>query len=435
MKIVSTYSVKIIQYRTIFQDTIRLYRNAVDFFIDVCLKEWDLISTLNGKQRNNKVESLSIVTKKRLWVPYDFSKTFYKFPSYLRRAAISEAIGKVDSYKSNLKNWMASKQGKKPGIPKAGRIFPAMYRDNMYIRLDDYTARIKVFTRNTWDWVTVQLKKSDVDYIQHHCQTRDECVPTLQKRGREWFLDFPFKEECRLIKTSLKARTILAVDLGINQACVCTAMKADGTILGRRFLSFPREKDSLNTAVNRIKKAQQHGATRTPRLWAIANGINKDISVKTADFIMKTAEQFHTDVIVFEYLEFKGKKKGRKKQRLHLWRKRDVQKIVTVKAHRLGIRISRVNAGGTSLYAYDGSGKIERNINHNYSICRFQTGKTYHCDLNASYNIGARYFIREHLKSLPEKERLGIEAKVPLCTRRNTRTLSTLINLYAVLCA
>ncbi|MBO4378807.1 MAG: transposase, partial [Clostridia bacterium] len=68
-------------------------------------------------------------------------------------------------------------------------------------------------------------------------------------------------------------------------------------------------------------------------------------------------------------------------------------------------------------------------------ICRFSTGKIYNCDLNASYNIGARYFIREILKTLPATEGLGIPAKVPECTRRSTCTLSTLRNLNAVLAA
>lgn len=48
--------------------------------------------------------------------------------------------------------------------------YPAMYRDNCYVRVDTYTARIKTFVRNTWDWVTVCLRKTDVDYILHHCQ-------------------------------------------------------------------------------------------------------------------------------------------------------------------------------------------------------------------------------------------------------------------------
>ena len=110
------------------------------------------------------------------------------------------------------------------------------------------------------------------------------------------------------------------------------------------------------------------------------------------------------------------------------------------KAHRIGIRISRVCAWGTSRLAYDGSGKVKRGkesekCNGNYSLCEFESGKIYNCDLNAGYNIGARYFIREIIKSLPERERLALEAKDPALTKRSTCTLSTLISLNAELAA
>lgn len=52
---------------------------------------------------------------------YDFAKDFYKFPSYLRRAAINEAIGKVSSYKSNYANWEENPKRQNPGEPKSGK--------------------------------------------------------------------------------------------------------------------------------------------------------------------------------------------------------------------------------------------------------------------------------------------------------------------------
>ena len=131
-----------------------------------------------------------------------------------------------------------------------------------------------------------------------------------------------------------------------------------------------------------------------------------------------------------------GKVRGSKKQRLKLWRSQEVQSIVTNKAHRLGMRISHICAWGTSKYAYDGSGIVLRGKAggfNTYELCKFQNGKIYNCDLSASYNIGARYFIREILKSVGESLRLGIEAKVPQCTKRSTCTFSTLIGLNAVL--
>ena len=106
MKIMTAYGVGIKHYNHILKDSVRIYRDAVDFLIDVCLKEWDSISIINGLQsRCIYVESLVHRTKKRPVVPYDFDHEFYKFPSYLLRSAICCALGKASSYLSNLENW------------------------------------------------------------------------------------------------------------------------------------------------------------------------------------------------------------------------------------------------------------------------------------------------------------------------------------------
>ena len=439
MQIYTSYSVKIKHYNRIFKDTVSVYRHAVDYLINVCLKEWDAISAVSGNLLQQQyVERCIHSTKNNPEPTYNFDAKFCKMPSYLRRSAINEAIGKVSSYKSNLGNWIKDPVGKAPSCPKAGYIFPSMYRTIMYNQTGDYTAQLKVYIRNTWDWITVSLRKSDMDYIHRHCRNRRQCAPTLQKRGKEWFLDFPFEEKVKLADTSVYERIIVAVDLGINTPATVSVMRPDGTILGRHFCKLPKETDHLTHSINRIKKAQQHGNRKTPVLWAKANGINHDIAVKTANFIMDVAVLYSADVIVFEHLDKKGRARGSKKQRLKLWRSQEVQSIVTNKAHRLGMRISRICAWNTSRLAYDGSGRVLRGKDggfSTYGLCKFQNGKTYNCDLSASYNIGARYYIREILKSLPATERLAMEAKVPACAKRSTCTLSTLISMHAALAA
>ena len=441
MDIYTTYKVKIKHYNHIFKQTVAIYRNAVDYLIAVCHENWESISSIEGSlNRQRYVETLVHATKDNPNPKYDFDEKFYKMPSYLRRGVISEALGKVSSYKSNLKNWESeepSSRGEFPGYPKAGYIYPSLYRGNMYSETEDtYMAQIKVYVRNTWDWITVQLRKSDVDYINRRCKNRKQCAPTLQKRGKEWYLDFPFEESVKLCKTNIKDQTVVAVDLGINTAATINVMRSDGTILGRHFCKLPKETDHLAHSINRIKKTQQHGNYKTPRLWAKAKGINHDIATKTAGFIMDVAVLYNADTIVFEHLDRKGKLKGSKKQRLHMWRCKEVQAIVTNKAHRLGMHVSHICAWGTSKLAYDGSGFVARGREggfNTYELCKFTNGKVYNCDLSASYNIGARYFIRELLKSVPEKARLRIEAKVPQCSKRSTCTLSTLVNLNTVL--
>lgn len=133
--------------------------------------------------------------------------------------------------------------------------------------------------------------------------------------------------------------------------------------------------------------------------------------------------------MTFEHLDSKGRVKGKKyRERIHLWRKNDVQKRVELQAHRHGMRLSRVCAWGTSKYAFDGSGIVDRHsVYHfehgqkvyNYSLCTFQNGKIYNCDLSAAQNIGARFFLREY-----EKE--GAE-DLPSTPKRTLNTLRELV--------
>jgi hypothetical protein len=57
----------------------------------------------------------------------------------------------------------------------------------------------------------------------------------------------------------------------------------------------------------------------------------------------------------------------------------------------------------------------------------------YAADLNAAYNIGARFFIRGFLKALPVKVRSAVLAKVPCCVKRSSCVLADLISLVKVI--
>ena len=162
--------------------------------------------------------------------------------------------------------------------------------------------------------------------------------------------------------------------------------------------------------------------------WKYAVRLNEELSRKISTAICRFAGEQGCDVLVFEYLDMQGKILGSRKQKLHLWRKRDVQKRCEHMAHRMGMRFARVNARGTSALAYDGSGKVVRDRD-NYSMCTFRSGKRYHCDLSASYNIGARYWIREIFKSLPETTGSLLEAEVPAVKRRSRCVYADLILL------
>lgn len=442
MNIFSSYKVKIKHYNHIFEQTVEIYRNAVSFFIDVCDKEWNVLEPLKNLEKCRKIEELTLQTKKNQNPKYDFNERFYKMPAYLRRSAINTATGCYSSYYSNLKNWEENHIGNEPKLQLDRNVMPTLYKDNMYIRTDDNTARIKIFHKNDWVWLDIELNNQDVKYIQNHCKFKKEYVPTLKKQGKCWYLVFPFEDKVEFQKVDIQDQMICAVDLGLNNNATCSIMQSDGTIVRRKFVNLVTEKDHLDKTLNRVKKAQQNGARRCPTLWKHVNDLNTDISRKTAKEIVDFAVLYNADVIVFEHLDTQGKKKGRGKQKLALWRKQEIQKLVEHKAHILGMRISHICAWNTSKLAFDGSGKVERGTyvqngveKYNYSICTFPNGKQYHCDLNASYNIGARYFIRELLKSDSVMRRLPSQTKDSDYGTGTTRTLSTLIRLNADLCS
>lgn len=165
-------------------------------------------------------------------------------------------------------------------------------------------------------------------------------------------------------------------------------------------------------------------------MWRYAKALNDDIAKKVAAAITEFAVLYSVDVIVFEHLSFTGKKHGGSKaQKLSMWKRNSIQDYIEHKAHRCGIRISRICAWGTSKLAFDGSGSLKRDET-NHAIAAFASGKRYNCDLSASYNIGARYFVRELLKPLPVMVRSQLSAKVPEAERRIQVTLATLKVLY-----
>lgn len=428
MNVTSSYGIEIRNMNRIFRETVGIYRKALAFLVDVYDREWDYLSVILQKQKRfNTAEHLIHSTKTNTAV-YDFDDRFYKIPSYLRRDLVNTALGIVSGYRSSLKNWEASGRiGSRPRLQTNHFQMPVFFRDNMYQETEsDTVCRLKLFYENDWIWFTVNLKKTDVNYLKKYWSHAAASAPRLEKHHKRYFLRFSYEENVTLSKAPVKDQTICAVDLGINTNAVCSIMRPDGTVAARRFINLAAEKDHLSHVLNRIRKFQrQHGSKNSRSFWEYAKRLNIELAKKTANEIASFAAAHFADVIVFEYLDTKGKKHGSKKQKLHMWRKNYVQKVTEHKAHRAGIRIAKVNARYTSRLAYDGSGEVERDV-HDNRWCTFKNGKRYNCDLSASYNIGARYFIRELLKPVSAKKQSRLLAIVPEAGRRTTCTLDTL---------
>ena len=433
MRTVSSYGVEIRKQNIPVRQTMEIYRQAVGYLTEIYAQVWEELRKIpETKKRFNTAEHMVHMTKKNT-ARFDFDLRFPKMPSYLRRSAIQHALGSVSSYETRLGQWKET--GVLSGRPKLtcrNHAMPVFYRDVMYREGAEGKdeAYLKLYDGHDWKWFRVYLKRTDMEYLRRNWKGKKASAPALEKRHRRYFLRFSYTEEVTLTKTPVKEQIICSVDLGINTDAVCTIMRSDGTVLGRRFIDHPSEKDRMYRTLGRIRRFQrEHGSAQTQGRWAYTKRLNTELGKKTAGAIVRYAEENHADVIVFEYLEMQGKISGKKKQKLHLWRKRDIQRRCEHQAHRKEMRISRIGAWNTSRLAYDGSGAVTRD-RENHSLCTFQTGKRYNCDLSASYNIGARYFIRELLKPLPATERSLLEAKVPPVKRRTSCVYADLRELH-----
>ena len=444
VKILSSHEMKLTGDLTALEHSIVIYREALHFVIPIVEELWDEMSNFGTtKQRMSYVERLIHSTIEND-ARYNFDEEFPKFPSYLRRAVLNRSIGIVSSYRSILENWEEKRinpEGDNEKVPQRPRLgtrhfdYPAYYRKNLFRNFDPVkqTIELKVYKNNDWVFETYKLKTSDCTYYQKNLANKKQNVPIIKKKGRRFYASFSYEEETTLVPEK-SINKICAIDLGMNNDATCSIMDKDGTVYARKFISFSKEHDRLHTQLGRIKRNQERGSRHNKTLWRKVAGLSQDIADKTARAILDFGIENGVDVFVLEYLDFKGKNTVK---RAHFWRYKRIYKVLTHKAHQHGLRVARVNARNTSRLAFDGSGwsKRGREIAPNtpHSLMQFPNGKMYNADLNASYNIGARYFIRYLLKTVTVTQRLALEAKVPQVAKRSTCTLSHLINLRSEL--
>ena len=445
MSVVS-YNVEVInntnKLRHIVANTLALYNSALNYVCDVVLKHYDEINELNNLEGRMYLEHLIHNTKNNI-AKYDFDSIYYKLPCYLLRDIESKAIGHIFSYKSNLDNYKKERynkisNGKKfkkrePSLSKCN-LLPSFYKGNMYKMISDNKIALKIYEDNDWKYEEFKLKKNDLKYINKINGKRYN--PEIKIIGKKIYIKFTFEiEDLKLQDKELNKRIICGVDLGVNNDATISIMNYEGTILGRHFINT-NNKDLMNHLLNKKRKIQRNSGNykylRNLHINNKINSINENIVNHTVNQIIKICLSYGVDVIVFENLRNKFKRAKRSfRARLHRWRKIAIYNKAYEMAHRNGIRVSTVNPNGTSRYAYDGSGLVERD-NDNYSICKFVSGKTYNCDLSASYNIAARYYIRETLKPLDVNSRSELETKASLAlsgTKLTYNTFKVLLNV------
>lgn len=430
--------------RRILKQTREIENAALAYLCDVAMEQWDVLAPLDQQGRLTCMEKLVHKTKKNPDPVYsDFDELFRKFPSYLRRAAINGATGAVSSFKTRLadydnRKYVAMSNGRKfsekPPKFSVSTASLSLY-NNQTFEIRGKTIRIKVFIRNTWDWVKVTLPSRDwKDLRCAFAKAKKVYSPSLVFKYHKFYLAFPLEYGCTgFPNVPIENQTVLAVDLGINHGAVCSVIDARGNIANRMFDPFGKERSALDSCIKAIRHVQRKSGIgqSLSAVYQKLNGIKENYVKQLAHWIVKQAVAHKVYGIVLEHLE-KMKARGRKKDRIHHWCKSRICEYIKGMAFRYGIRVFKINPKNTSKLAYDGSGEVKRD-NNNFSLCTFASGKRYACDLSASYNIGARYFLRAIMNAMTSESWEQLKAEVPELATRTRWTMSVLWKVSSIL--
>ena len=124
----------------------------------------------------------------------------------------------------------------------------------MFERKNDTLLKSKHSIEMYWVWIDIEFKKQDL--YKRDVWGWKENNPKLVKVGKKYFLNFSYQSKTKLSNAKLKEQKICSVDLGINNSAVCSVMDAKGTVLARKFVNQPTEKDRLYTMTNKLRKTQ-----------------------------------------------------------------------------------------------------------------------------------------------------------------------------------
>ena len=312
MKIISSYGVELRKQNIPIRQTLEIYRSAVRYLVEVYESVWEELAQIeNSKKRFNAAEHL-VHTTKRNPARFDFDFCFPKMPSYFRRAAVQHALGSVSSYRTRLEQWKAEGQKTgKPYLKSEQYAMPVFYHDVMYRENTEEkdAAFLKLYDGHDWKWFAVRLKHTDMEYLRKHWSGKKASAPTLEKKHDKYFLRFTYAEEVSLNRTPVKEQTICSVDLGINTDAVCTIMRPDGTILGRKFINFPSDKDRMYRVLGRIRRFQrEHGSRQVQGKWAYAKRLNTELGRKIAKEIVFYASENKAESLISYAKQFIGNK-------------------------------------------------------------------------------------------------------------------------------
>lgn len=193
-----TYKAKVLNVNISLTPAILIYRDAVLYIAEIVLKEWANIFELESMEKRRYIEKL-IHCEKNNTAVYDFDFRFPKFPSFLRKQAIFDAIDIASGYIFDMKKYdkelheallKGKKLEKKPPQFKTYHLrWPALHEGNIAVPLNKNNLRIKTYKDDRWVWQEIMLREQDLKYLKKTICNEDISL-FLIFEGKSCYLQF-----------------------------------------------------------------------------------------------------------------------------------------------------------------------------------------------------------------------------------------------------
>lgn len=158
--------------------TVEEYRFYLRPLVVLVNAQWTRLAAMTAACRVNAVEKMIHATAKNPAPKHSYfhkiiakRSSLRKFPSYLRRAAIADAIGIVSSFQTRYRDWQAGirfkRCAKPPTLTSMCKSYPALYKGQQVLYFDNATrVSLKVWNGTDWVW-TDEIKVKSHGRCRH----------------------------------------------------------------------------------------------------------------------------------------------------------------------------------------------------------------------------------------------------------------------------
>ncbi len=307
--------------------TVEEYRHFLKPLILIAYWNWGDLSKYSEKIKVNKLEKLVHKTANNPYPKYYwfFHKgitnhpSWRKFPSYLRRAAIQDALGIVSSFVTRWEAWIRGERKHKydspPRLTSMCRSYPALYKGQQIRYYSNFQAiELKVWNGTDWVW-SDRIKVVNWGKSRHENNNNKLLSPSLIANKRTVHLSVPVQ----LGKVKLdNSDYVCAVDIGINTTATCSIVGFDGTVKARKFIHPARDIDRRDQRKQRIatksKQTSRITKEKLPRyfckgLYRKSKNINEHIAQSVSKEIVEFA-LLHSVILLYLRIYPIGKLRG-----------------------------------------------------------------------------------------------------------------------------